>query len=118
MYESPDLGVSGGWQVSLREGEYGLAELRAAGAVDEQLSSISVFHVPPGPWRRMGKRRIPPNRAFTGLETVSAVLFCLADPTSFMTFLTVRQPPNPTPVFPSPCDHKMLSFFRSTTARI
>ena len=42
MYESPDLGVSGGWQVSLREGEYGLAELRAAGAVDEQLSSISV----------------------------------------------------------------------------
>ena len=91
MYESPDLGVSGGWQVSLREGEYGLAELRAAGAVDEQLSSISVFHVPPGPWR-MGKRRIPPNRAFTGLETVSAVLFCLADPTSFMTFLTVPTP--------------------------
>ena len=56
VYESPDLGVSGGWQVSLREGEYGLAELRAAGAVDEQLSSISVFHVPPGPWR-MGKRQ-------------------------------------------------------------
>ena len=56
MYESPDLGVSGGWQVSLREGEYGLAELRAAGAVDEQLSSISVFHVSPGP-RRMGKRQ-------------------------------------------------------------
>ena len=32
----------------------------------------------------------------------------MADPTSFMTFLTVRQPPNPTAVFPSPCDHKML----------
>ena len=116
MYESPDLGVSGGWQVSLREGEYGLAELRAAGAVDEQLSSISVFHVPPGPWR-MGKRQrsLCPTEACLGL--IHGVV-CLADPTSFMTFLTVRQPPNPTPVFPSPCDHKMLSFFRSTTARI